>query len=312
MEQCTHLEKRGSGLSSNCGATRNIGFTLIELLVVIAIIAILAAMLLPALAKAKSKAQRIQCTSQQKQLALGITLFTMDREDMFPPAAYQAANGHLSWDVYIYSYLGGRAAESDLNQGIVDQAYAPKIALCPADRGPKVWWITDTFSGVRSYAMNAVGPNWGVEYQISTAVQKYPLPRPNRGVGVYWQDGGITGGLPDWDAKSFKTSVVRDPSGTILLVEQANGQGAVGNVWPSISMGPQGNGSLFQIDPSATAQNPTAGGGVNQGAAHYKSHGQRFNYAFHDGHVQTHKTTDTFGTGTLTTPRGMWTVAAGD
>jgi len=295
------------------GAARAVrGFTLIELLVVIAIIAILASMLLPALSSARNRAWRVQCASQQRQLGLGFTMFATDHEDRFPAAGYGVSDtSQLAWDCWIHRYIGGNAPEASLLNALTPTVFAPKIELCPADRMPTLvndpQWGWVNWGQRRTYAMNSVGPNWGSEWQVPTANQQYPLPdlsRPGRhGVGIYWQDSGLNG-LPDWEAKGYRTTVVAEPAGTTLLVEEPNIQNAVGNIWPCICLGPKGSGDLYQVDPSPSAKNF----GNNQ----YGIHGSRFNYLFHDNHVQALKIEQTVGSGTLAQPRGIWTVAAGD
>jgi prepilin-type processing-associated H-X9-DG protein len=122
-------------------------------------------------------------------------------------------------------------------------------------------------------------------------------------VGIWWQD---SSGLPDWEARSFKTSVVKDPSGTILLVEQPCDQNIVGNIWPAVSMGPTAIAQeIYQTD---SALHP----GGNQGFALYKLHRQRFNYLFHDNHVEALRSEATVGTGTIWSPKGMWTITPND
>src|SRR6266436_9621035 len=77
------------------GVDPNHGFTLIELLVVIAIIAILAAMLLPALSKSKAKAQGIQCLNNLRQLELGWLLYAGDNQDVLPGDKWQDEANHV-------------------------------------------------------------------------------------------------------------------------------------------------------------------------------------------------------------------------
>jgi prepilin-type N-terminal cleavage/methylation domain-containing protein len=119
------------------------GFTLIELLVVVAIIAILAAMLLPALSKAREKARQAVCMGNLKQLGLGMLMYVQDWDGYFPQYRGSPGSGGC-WDAQIADYIGYKW------KGIPFSQRGPAIFHCPSGK----IYTTNKPGNSRGYVMN--------------------------------------------------------------------------------------------------------------------------------------------------------------